>query len=78
MMPPSNLRLGSGGARVYLRQLCSVSVGSHADASLISALSEQLPHIELSSNRYELRRHGKGESYHPVRPPQVIAMPRRT
>jgi D-lactate dehydrogenase (cytochrome) len=32
--------------------------------------------IKIETNPYELERHGRGESHHPVRPPQAIVYPR--
>ena len=49
-----------------------------SSSDLVLSLKEQLPHIEYSSNRYELERHGRGESYHPTCPPDMIAMPQNT
>ena len=31
--------------------------------------------VEVSFNHYELERHGRGESYHPTKPPDVIFRP---
>lgn len=71
------------GARYYStshafpprRLTSSSSRRSHLKS--LTALSERLPHIEFSSNRYELERHGRGESYHSNFPPDMIAMPRK-
>jgi len=37
--------------------------------------NEVLPHVQFSSNAYDLERHGRGESYHPTRPPDLVAAP---
>ncbi|CAB9498511.1 D-lactate dehydrogenase [cytochrome] 1, mitochondrial [Seminavis robusta] len=33
------------------------------------------PRIQIDTNRYELERHGRGESHHPSRPPSAICYP---
>jgi hypothetical protein len=38
-------------------------------------LQDSLPHVEFSTNPYELERHGRGESFHPTRRPDLIAVP---
>lgn len=43
---------------------------------LIEELKEALPpHVEISTNPYDLEAHGKGESFHPVTPPSAVVSP---
>jgi D-lactate dehydrogenase (cytochrome) len=42
----------------------------------VSLLSELLPHVELSTNPYDLQVHGRGESHHPTALPWAVVMPR--
>lgn len=41
-------------------------------------VSEILPHVTIDRNKYELERHGKGESWHPIATPEAILIPRMT
>eukprot|EP00548_Thalassiothrix_antarctica_P003283 CAMPEP_0194132392 /NCGR_PEP_ID=MMETSP0152-20130528/2877_1 /TAXON_ID=1049557 /ORGANISM="Thalassiothrix antarctica, Strain L6-D1" /LENGTH=489 /DNA_ID=CAMNT_0038827437 /DNA_START=83 /DNA_END=1553 /DNA_ORIENTATION=+ len=38
-------------------------------------LVDELPHIEISTNPYELEAHGRGESYHPIASPSAVVNP---
>ena len=45
-------------------------------ASFVDTLKEALPpHVEISTNPYDLEAHGKGESYHPTESPSAVVMP---
>jgi D-lactate dehydrogenase (cytochrome) len=57
-----------------LRYLSAQEVSSSRE-SLIQALQQQLPQLEITTNPYELERHGKGESSHPTRRPDAVATP---
>jgi len=45
------------------------------DTNFLKDLKSSLPHLELNTNKYDLERHGKGESYHPSAPPFGILYP---
>lgn len=46
--------------------------------SLVKLLSKECNHIKMDTNPYELERHGRGESHHETRSPQVIVYPKTT
>ena len=62
---------------LYLRHFSTSSVSlNNRISDLIPGLREQLPqHVEISTNSYELDRHGRGESYHPSQRPDAIVLP---
>lgn len=75
---------------IYKRSLCSSSSspqplppeepkeGATADGSsdLLKTLTQSIAgHIRIDTNPYELDRHGRGESFHPTRPPAAIVYP---
>jgi D-lactate dehydrogenase (cytochrome) len=41
-------------------------------------LIETLPHVTIDRNKYELDRHGRGESWHPTAAPETIVIPQMT
>ena len=43
--------------------------------TLIDQLQRELQEVECSTNHYELERHGRGESFHPTKPPVAIFKP---
>lgn len=43
---------------------------------MILKLQELLPEAEFQSNKYELERHGRGESFHPTQAPEVVISPK--
>ena len=45
-------------------------------SSTFRDLQRSLPNVEFSSNPYELDRHGRGESYHPTKRPDMVAAPK--
>ncbi|KAL3941690.1 MAG: hypothetical protein SGBAC_004003 [Bacillariaceae sp.] len=58
----------------HLRQL-SVKAAT-TDPDWILALQNLLPsNVEFSLNKYELERHGRGESYHPTKAPDAVVCP---
>ena len=46
-----------------------------SDNRVFDSLRDSLPHVEFSTNPYELSRHGRGESHHPTQQPDVIVTP---
>jgi D-lactate dehydrogenase (cytochrome) len=45
-------------------------------ASFLDELINKLPsHVEISTNPYDLERHGRGESYHPTAAPSAVITP---
>jgi D-lactate dehydrogenase (cytochrome) len=48
------------------------------DLSNLFSASEQVVVAELSLNPYELHRHGRGESFHPTQPPDLVVYPQHT
>jgi D-lactate dehydrogenase (cytochrome) len=61
------------------RRLLSTATSSSSSAQrrqdLILDLQGSVPNVDFKTNRYELERHGRGESYHPTRPPDAIISP---
>ena len=56
-----------------VRSLRFLSSGS---STLVESLSKALPpHIDISTNPYDLETHGKGESFHPTAPPSAVIFP---
>ena len=46
--------------------------------NFLSEVSNIIPNCEIIQNKYELERHGKGESYHAGKDPNVILVPSST
>jgi D-lactate dehydrogenase (cytochrome) len=53
----------------------SVASTSTKRLDSIKSLQKQIPNAAFSYNRYDLDRHGKGESYHPTSPPDAVVTP---
>jgi hypothetical protein len=62
-------------ARRRLLSTVSSSCSTQRRQDLILALQGSVPNADFQTNRYELERHGRGESYHPTRPPDAIISP---
>jgi D-lactate dehydrogenase (cytochrome) len=62
----------SGGRRLRRRHQQRYSFSA---AATITSISQILPHVEISTNPYDLKVHGRGESYHPTAPPAAVVMP---
>jgi D-lactate dehydrogenase (cytochrome) len=59
-----------------LRYLSAQEVSSSRESLLlIQALQQTIPQLEITTNPYELERHGRGESSHPTRRPDAVATP---
>ena len=50
----------------------SASSAAAATAQALRGMPQQFPDLEFSTNRYELDRHGHGESYHPTQAPGLV------
>ena len=48
---------------------------SFSNSTAFETLQKRLPHVDFSTNPYELERHGRGESHHPTKRPDVIVTP---
>ena len=48
------------------------SAAAAATAQALRGMPQQFPDLEFSTNRYELDRHGHGESYHPTQAPGLV------
>lgn len=57
------------------RRRASFATSTIISKDRFSALKERLPNVTFSTNSYELYWHGKGQSYHPSVPPDVVATP---
>ena len=60
---------------VRLQRLGTVRSVSRTSSNAIASLQEELPHIEVTTNPYELDTHGRGESFHPSAPPDAVVTP---
>ena len=67
---PARARSSSNDEVAYSNRYCHVDRRQdHYDE-----LKRMLPHVEFTSNVYERERHGRGESYHPTKMPDLVAM----
>ena len=55
--------------------MLSISSDHPKQSDLVLALQELLPNADISINPYEFERHGRGESYHATKKPDVIVSP---
>ena len=46
--------------------------------NFLTEISSLVPNCEIIENKYELKRHGKGESYHAGKDPNVVLVPSST
>lgn len=53
----------------------SATTTSQSLPDRFAALQERLPGVDFTTNKYELARHGRGESHHPVAAPDIVASP---
>lgn len=79
-LPPSTT-MTKTGCRLAVRaahRSISLSRRRLSTFSRIEQLKELIPDLPIIDNRYELERHGRGESYHPIACPDAVVVPRST
>lgn len=68
------MRRGSLPSSSYTRYASSAP-GASSSSEAAALLLEHLPHIEVSTNPYDLETHGRGESYHATAAPYAVVSP---
>ena len=74
--PSSSILLSHANGRAFSSFSSSSQKDEHPNTDLfLQHVQSALPNVDISTNKYSLESHGKGESYHPCAPPKAVLTP---
>ena len=59
----------------FSRSISTTTSTSSLPPCFLTEINKHLPELVINTNPYDLKSHGKGESYHPSQPPAAIVTP---